>query len=293
MNWNDVRFVLSVARTGNLVGAARQLGVHHATVARRIAAIEQDLKVRLFDRMEGKYVPTAVCDSVLMHCAELEEAALAVKSAVIESVDSLSGEIRVTTTSFLAAYLMQHVAEFRTRYPDVEVEITVDSRDYDITRREADMALRCGLPRVGRATVRKMATMAFAVFGHADQFSANADRAELEDLRWVCLDDAWEYLPEARWLRSNYPRARRVLRTNDIQCLHSAIRNGNGIGVLPCFMADPDDELVRLSGPEPVTSNDLFLLVHQDLRNNSRIVAFVDWLNSTFGLHKALFTGLP
>lgn len=289
MNWNDARIVLSVARAGSLVGAARELGIHHTTVARRLAVCESDLDVRLFDRLDGGYIPTAIGETVLVHCLRLEEAARAVETVAAEGLNTLRGTIRATTTSFLGAYLTQHVTDFRLQYPDIEIEIIIDSRDYDITRREADVALRCGMPRVGRANVRKMATMAFAVYGRAECFGDDA--ARLEELPWVCLDDTWEYLPEARWLRLNYPHARRVMRTNDVQCLHSAVRGGSGVGVLPCFMGTPDKDLVRLSGPQPVTSNDIYLLVHQDLAKNARIVAFVDWLKNSFGRHRNLFSG--
>jgi DNA-binding transcriptional LysR family regulator len=146
-DWDDLRFFLAVALSGSLSGAARSLGVSHSTIFRRIGNFEQQLGVRLFDRLPEGYVLTAVGEEMRDSVTRIEDEIAALSLKVAGQDQRPRGTIRITTTDLLAAgVLPRHVAAFRTEQPGIEIEVVVADSLLDLTRREADVALRIGNP---------------------------------------------------------------------------------------------------------------------------------------------------
>jgi DNA-binding transcriptional LysR family regulator len=293
MNWEDIRFFLAIQRGRTLSAAARQLGVNQTTVARRLAALERDLGTRLFDRVDRNHVATSAGESLLAHAERVEEEALALEHAVNDGNSALSGAVRLTAVpSFVVNFLLPCLGQFRRRYPDILLELIDASGNLSLTQREADIAIRLARPDAGgtRVLVRKMADMGYAVYGAKSLLNGRSS-LELTHLPWVIYDDSFAHLPEAQWFVRNIKGVEPVLRTNDDVALDAAVRQGLGVGVLACYMADHDKAFVRLSGPSPLFSREIWLLVHRELRRVARVQALVDWLSETLAAKRAILSG--
>src|SRR5258706_11350848 len=157
--WDDLRYLLAIARNRSLAGAARALAVNHSTVFRRLNAFERELGVRLFERLPEGYVPTVEGEEIRRQAEAIEASMHALERTVAGRDYRLSGEIRMTTAPSLASdYVAGYLAEFRQRYPEIRVEIAVGDHDFDLARREADIALRATLRLPEFLVGRRVAT---------------------------------------------------------------------------------------------------------------------------------------
>lgn len=285
-DWNDLRIFLAVAREGSLSGAARVLGVTHSTVFRRIGGFEDRLGVRLFDRMPGGYALTTAGERMRESVLRIEEEIAALARQVTGQDQRPRGLIRITTTDMLAVgVLPRHLAAFRAEWPEIEVEVIVADHVLDLTRREADLALRLGNPGQEALVGRRVGRLAFAVYRAAGR-DATGDPGEAD---WIGYGAAHGALGRvvARW----WPDARQVMRTNAINAAHAAARAGVGLAALPCALADCDPGLVRTADFPEDFALDLWLLTHEDLRHTARIRLFLDFMATALAAGADLLEG--
>ena len=169
-DWNDARLVLAVSRTGSLTAAAKVLRVDHSTVFRRLTALEARLGLHLFERGPGgAYRPTTAGVRAALAAERMEDEALGMARDLAGQDRRLTGRLRVTCSETLAYRLLtRHIARFRAVQPGIVVELVVDSRVLNLSRREADVALRVARPREGDLWGRKLADVAWTAYGAAD-----------------------------------------------------------------------------------------------------------------------------
>ena len=285
-DWDDLRLFLAVARAGSLSGAARVLGVTHSTVFRRIGAFETRLRVRLFDRLPGGYALTAAGEDMREAVLRIEEEIAALALKVTGQDQRPSGTIRLTTTDMLAVgVLPRHLAAFRADWPEIELEVVVADHVLDLTRREADVALRIGNPGQEVLVGRRAGRLAFAVYAARGR-PVTADPAAAD---WIGYGTA--HGPLSRALARWWPEARHVMRTNSINAAHAATRAGVGIAALPCAIADCDPGLTRTTSIPEDFSLDLWLLTHEDLRHTARIRIFMDFMAAALARDSDLLEG--
>lgn len=283
-DWNDLRLFLAVARAGTLSGAARALGVTHSTVFRRIGAFEERLGVRLFDRLPTGYVLTAPGEEMRDSVARIEEEIDALALKVTGQDQRLSGTIRITATDMLAiGVLPSHLAAFRAKWPGIELEVIVSDTVLDLTRREADVALRVGNPAQETLVGRRVGRLAFAVYAQA---GTKADAAHGD---WIGFGSS--HGPLSRNLVRWWPGMRQVYRTNSIVAAVAAAKAGIGLAALPCVIADRDAGLARVVPFPEDFGLDLWLLTHEDLRNTARIRALLDFLGASLSADADLLEG--
>ena len=143
LDWTDLRYFAAVSRTGGLARAARELGVNHSTVFRRINALETDLGVRLFERAGGRYVLTTAGEEMMATAASVEEQITALDRRISGRDYRLSGTIRVTTTDTIGLWFVQpYLFQFHQHYPGIQVELIISSEFFSLSKREADIAIR-------------------------------------------------------------------------------------------------------------------------------------------------------
>src|SRR5687768_15286911 len=165
-SWDDLRYLLAIGREGSLNGAARRLGVNHSTVFRRLNGSEARLGVRLFERHPEGYAPTAAGEEVLRHAQRIEESIDAIGRTAAGRDVQLSGSIRLTTASNLAVdYVAGYVPQWLERYPEIRIEIAVGDRDFDLARREADVALRATTAPPEYLVGRRVCEISWWVYG--------------------------------------------------------------------------------------------------------------------------------
>jgi molybdate transport repressor ModE-like protein len=174
-DWNEPRLVLAIHRAGSLTGAAKALGIDHSTAFRRLNAVEGQLGVRLFERLPGgAYEATAAGERMAAAAERMEDETLALDRDIAGRDRRLAGRLRVTSSETLAyRELTRHLAAFRKEHPGIVVELAIDNRVLSLSRREADIALRPIRPKEGDLWGRKLADVAWAVYGAKDRVAAN------------------------------------------------------------------------------------------------------------------------
>ena len=175
-NWDDLRFFLAVARAGTLSGAARSLGVTHSTVFRRLGTFEERLGVRLFERLPDGYALTGAGEAMQETAIRIDEEIIALSRQVTGQDQRLSGLIRITAIDMLATGLLpRHLAAFHAAQPGIELEVIVSDTPLDLTRREADVALRIGNTPQETLVGRRVGRLAFGAYASAERAAQGID----------------------------------------------------------------------------------------------------------------------
>jgi len=279
LDWNDLRTVLAVARAGSLAGAARSLELRHSTVFRRIEQAEARLGARLFERARSGWSPNAQGDAVARAAAEMESAALGAERAISGADERLEGTIRIATSELLAGYLLLPLLKrFLTEHPGIEIECDVANRNVDLTRREADMALRATTQPPELLVGRRVAVMRYAVYASKEVLGRRRGTPVLAELPWVGFDERIAHFQIAQWFRQALPEVRPRLRLDSMSALMRAAAAGIGAVLLPTFAGAQEPMLLRVTplveGPEM----GLWLLNHPDVRGNARVRALSTFL---------------
>lgn len=286
-NWDDLRVFLAVARTGSLSGAARSLGVNHSTVFRRIAGFEEELGVRLFERLPTGYALTPAGEETLCIVERIEADVATLDRTVIGQDLRLSGTVRLTAIDMLAFWLLPPaLLRFRAAYPGIEIDMVVGNETLNLSRRETDIALRIGNTPPETLVGRRVGRLDFAVYGSPDYCAEHPD-SDLTTHDWIGFDQAHAAL--VRRFEEFLPGVQPVIRSNSVACAVRLAKSGLGLAVLPCAIAGLKDDLVRIAEVPDIFGLDLWLLTHEDLRHTARIRAVLDFLATelTAALSKA------
>lgn len=292
--WDDLRLVKAIADAQGLAGAAERLGVNHSTVFRRLGQIEDALGVILFERHRTGYAPTVTGDELVAVAGRIDAdiAGFARKLAGRELTPA--GEVRVTTSDTLLIHLLTPMfAAFRRHCPDVRLDLVVGNQSLNLSRRDADVAIRATDHPPETLVGRRAARIAWALYGDARTFAESGalDSAGLQEGPWVGLGENLGSVRAARYLREHVPDEQIAYRVNTVLGLAEAVEAGIGIGHLPCFVADTRPGLVRLAGPAPDLADDLWLLTHPDLRQSPRVRVFLDFLAAEMARYRQLIEG--
>ncbi|MFC0227976.1 LysR family transcriptional regulator [Serratia aquatilis] len=281
MDWNDLRYFISVARTASLSGAAQALEVSPSTVARRIATLENSLGAHLFVRHATGYFLTDHGRDVLRQAEVIEESMLALAKRAAALDANTSGVVRLATAETLAVHLiMPALPRLLEQYPKLQLEIITGIGMADLQRYEADLALRLIRPQYGNLVIQKLGSMASAIYGSADYLNRHPAIAEdpLSGRAFIIWDKAYAHLPTAQWLEKQHYDHNPALVTTSVAAQYAAVRAGIGLAVLPCFIARADNTLVEVVPVEKVFSEELWLVTHTDLRASARIRAVATFL---------------
>jgi DNA-binding transcriptional LysR family regulator len=295
VEWSDLRYFAAVSRTGNLAGAARELGVNHSTVFRRINTLEADLGVKLFERLPGGYALTAAGEEMMATAVQVEDEINALDRRLSGRDYRLSGNIRVTTTDTIGLWFVQpHLYEFHQAHPGIQVELVISNELFSLSKREADIAIRPTQNPPEELVGRRISDIAWAVYGSRGYLKDKPKLRRFSDLarhRLVSGDDSLSQLAANRWLRKHAPDAEIGYRSNSLMTQLSAVRAGFGLAVLPCFLADSESGLARIFAPDVSLTSGLWLLTHRDLRDTARIRAFMDFMARSIRSQKSLLEG--
>jgi DNA-binding transcriptional LysR family regulator len=279
--WDDFRLVKVIAEAKGLTGAAERLGVNHSTVFRRLGQLEETLGVKLFERHRTGYALTAAGEEMTLLAERMEEDVATFARKLAGQAMSPAGELRVTTNDTLLAHLLTPLfARFTKACPDVRLDVVLSNLALNLSKRDADVAIRATDNPPETLVGRRVATIAWALYGRAQDFPepGGVDLVDLYDRPWVALGDNLAVLKVARYVRERVGPERIVYKVNTVLGLAEAVEAGIGIGPLPCFIADARPQLVRLSPPNPEFSTGLWLLTHPDLRQSARVRAFLDFM---------------
>jgi DNA-binding transcriptional LysR family regulator len=280
MDWDSVRMFLAVARAGRLSVAARKLGVEHTTVSRRVAALEHELAAPLFHRTAAGYLLTPVGENILATAETMERAATGIDIRAREATGKMAGRVRLAMApEFASHWLAPSLPAFRRQHPEIDLQILVGTRQRDLSRGEAELAVsprprQTGLvaSRIGPATLALYASRAFL----------DGKRLRIQDavtargLPLLVFTQQFHMLQNAAWFQSILAAGRIVLETNSTHTLLGAALASLGIAVLPRFVARREDELMSVS--QPVAEPEIWLVTHPDFRRDPKVRATADFL---------------
>ncbi len=283
--WEELQTFLAAARAGTLSGAAKLLDTSAATVLRRLRVLETSMTTSLFARSPRGYALTSAGADLFEHVQAMEAQVLAAQRRLGGRDQRLSGTIRVATVDdVVQAVLAPILAGFSQRHPALSMDLLVDSEYTDLARRTADVAIRAGLqPQAGDVIAKRVCTIGVALYASREYLRRQPMRPSLETLssdRIVRGDEARGHIPMEKLVDRHVDGAAIALRSNSMLARAAAVRDGLGIGMLPCFVADTERELVRLGDVLSDASAALWILVYPDMRRNARVRAFVDYTYS-------------
>lgn len=278
--WDDLRFVLAIARHGNLREAAATLGVNHSTIFRRLNAAEQVLGSKLFERLATGYRPTDSGQRLIEAAERMETEALALDRDLTGRDTRLTGTLRVTASETLAfGMLTAEIAHFRAAHPGIVVDLVVDNRVLDLSRREADVAFRATRPMHGDLFGRKLSDIRWCFYASRDYLAAGKMPRSLHDLekhQLIGWGEASNPTKAAAWLTKHMPTSMIGYRSGSFVNQMMAAKAGMGLALLPCYLGDADDALMRVLAPLTDLHTELWLVTHRSLKDTARIRSFME-----------------
>jgi DNA-binding transcriptional LysR family regulator len=286
-DWNDLRHFLAVARHGSTVAAAKALNVNQSTVHRRLDELEKRLGRQLVVRQATGYKLTELGHEIVIYAAQVEEAVQAFERRLAASDTELTGTIRVTCPEVLGLRLMrsQLIEKFHGRYPGLRVEMIVSDKYLDLAKGDADIAFRACVPMPTDPTLfgRKIAPSPWAVYAskaYIERHGAIVRSEEINSHAVIGYEASMREHPAARWLQSVAPDAKVAARGSGVPAVLTAVKSGVGLGALPATLGDNESDLVRIFGPIPNLPSDIYLLIHEDMKETPRVRSFFDFVIS-------------
>jgi len=272
LDWDLLPSFLAVARAGKLTLAARRLGVDHSTLSRRLTALEDTLGAKLFERQMAGYALTAQGEALLAQVEGIESAVLVLQSGVGQSDSQVSGTVRIgAPDGFGTAFLASVIGELMDAQPELRIELVAMPRSFSLSRREADIVVSLSRPDHGRLVSRKLTDYELGLYAApalAAQVSALEDLAALPFIAYI---DDLLYAPELDYVPLVSRQIEPRLRSANLMAQYQAALAGAGLVILPCFLVNGDQRLVRLLHQEVALVRSFWMTVHSDLRDLARI----------------------
>jgi DNA-binding transcriptional LysR family regulator len=283
--WDDVRFFLAVARAGSLSGAARALGVGHVTVGRRITLLEKRLGVTLVNRTPEGFATTSAGQAILRECMAMESAAMGLERVVAGRDSLVAGSVRVTTTEALAYQLVAPaIAALHETHPELRVDLITAVRSFDITRREADVAVRFARPSASELVCRKLGDVTFSLYASKHYLAKKGVPKQgqgLADFDLITFTGTPTAMSPA-FMGESLEGARISLRCDNALIQLRAAASKGGIAEAACFLGDSAPDLVRVWPDKAPTRRAVWLIMHQDMRRAARIRAVANAITEAF-----------
>ncbi|KKB10982.1 LysR family transcriptional regulator [Devosia geojensis] len=293
MNWDDARIFLAIARSGQILGASRALGLNHATVARRLDALEAALGARLLARTTHGSELTAEGERFLAHAERVESEMLAAGEAAGTQNAAVAGTVRVgAPDGFGVAFLAPRIGELIERHPGLVIELVPVPRTFSLSRREADIAVTLERPREGRLIARKLTDYTLGLYASRGYLARQGSPAALEDLaahRLVGYVEDLLYAASLDYTAEFLKAWRSSIAVSSAMGQTEAVRAGAGIGILHAFMARRDPDLVPVL-PQHTLTRSYWTVIHEDLRAIRRVALVSEFLAEIVARDRAIFS---
>ena len=271
-DWEDLRHFSAFISAGSLSAAAKQLGVDHATVARRIAALEAALNLKLVDRRPRAYVLTEEGRRVGLYAEQMTQSSFALEHFASAGQQQVEGEVVLAAPpALLGSIVARHLGELYQRYPQLRLKLVGSKSRASLARREADISIALARPTEP--------TLVASLLGYLDYrlYASAAFIRSASAPRYIGYDQSQAKSPQQQWLLAQTDHQPFVLQSNDLRIQAQAAAGGIGIACLPAFMAE--EHGLHATGDEDQTmSIEIWLAVHEDVRNTPRIKAVTDFL---------------
>lgn len=274
MNWDRIRIFLAIARHGQILGAARHLRLNHATVGRRLTALEDELGAKLFDRQTSGCTLTEAGEALLAAAERAESDFLRVGNAVAGTTQAIAGVVRIGAPDGLGNFfLARELGVLAAQHPDLVIQLVPLPRTFSLSRREADLVITLEPPRQDRLIVRKLTDYTLSVYASARHLATHGPITRREDLTgrlYITHIDDFVYSPALDYAEPLGRMMRRHFECGSVVGQMEAVRAGHGVGVLHDYAAADHPELLRVL-PELRFTRTYWLVSHPDTHKTRRV----------------------
>lgn len=279
IDWGHVQYFLAVAESGSIQRAAKRLLVNHSTVLRRIAALEQQLGSRLFDRLPGGYALTSAGNQLAEHLDGLTDVLEGAERQVRGLDTALRGAVRVTSSDVVVeGLLMPLLAQFRRRHPQVQVQLVMNYGFAALSKSEADVAVRGADEAPPHLIAQRVGHIDSVLCASPQYLQALPPDLPLDRHRWVIVDESLFSSMFNQWLRTNVAPERVALRVDSLVGVADAVAQGAGVGFVPRPLVAARPDLVQLGAPEAKLRRPIWVLMHPDVQHTARAQALYRFL---------------
>jgi DNA-binding transcriptional LysR family regulator len=291
IDWDDLRVFGSIVRGGSVRAAAKDLGIHHSTVARRLENLEERLGVHLFTRTPLGLRLTEEGHAVLGRTERVESEIDSLERRLHGQDQRLEGLIRVTLPDALGVgFLMDELGRFSALYPGIDLELLATYEPLDLGRREADMAIRITASPPDFLVGRNLGPFVVALYASPAYLQTHDPIGKPEACSWIGVGDGPGADAE-EWRDPAFASMPSRIRSRNVLLRIAAVRAGAGVSMLPCVLCDDDPSLVRVPGVDTVVCDPIWALTHPDLRGAARIRALMSFLAESFERHRGAMMG--
>lgn len=295
-DWNDLRYFITVARSGSTLAAAKVLGLSQSTVHRRLDELEKRLGQQLVTRHPTGYRLTELGEELRSYAERVEETVTDFERRASAWVKDVRGTVKVTCPEAVGSRLLASglIDKFNARYPALRVEFVMSDKNLDLAKGLADIAFRGVAPTDETLIGRKIADSPWAVYASKSYLKrhGNVKRAEDIDQHSIVLfDGKMRDHHSARWLLSIAPNARIAARASNLPAMLMAVKSGAGLAPMPVIVGENERDLVRVLEPVQDMATSFYLLMHRDMKLTPRVRVFFDFMIEELPRLRPLLTG--
>jgi len=292
MSWDDYRIFLEISKAGGLKKAAQLLGMHHSSCARRLNKLEENLGVRLFDRLPGGYTPTRSGQELARSMQIIRDEFDGIERGLTGKDLSLEGPVKLSLTHGLALnLLMSDIQSFMNNYQDIMLELNMTYRFSDLASREADVAIRHADDPPLSLAGRRVGQVYWCAYASKTYLEEHCPESAPEKCHWLGWGQPTKHLQWAGKKRFPSVPVRGNFYSDVLQL--AALEKHAGIASLPCYLADARPDILRIPGVEPEPREWIWVLAHQDMIGNARVKALIDHLSNAIEKKRPLLMGHP
>jgi DNA-binding transcriptional LysR family regulator len=282
IDWNDYLYFLKVAKSGSLKAAARNLGVNHSTVFRRINSLEEKLKVRLFERSRAGYVLTKAGEDIVERVRQVDDQMYSIQRSLVGKDITLSGDLKISTTDTIGFYwLPPFVKRFKERYPEIHIDLDIQTRYTNLTKREADIVIPAVNMQPDYMVGRKLSRIYFRLYAsrpYVDTYGIPKRVEDFPEHYFLAPNEALASISASKWLRRHVPGKRVAASSDKLSTLYKFAQQDLGIAPLPHYICENDDNMVEIMELPDDCHREVWILTHPDLRNTARIRTFMQFM---------------
>lgn len=292
-DWNDLRYFLAVAQAGTLTGAARRMGTDHATVSRRVGALERAIGAKLFDRSPHGYFPTLSGERLIAHAEAMESEAMAATSELGRPDIGIAGTIRINSLEgFGNVFLAPRVGRFAANHPRLRLELVMIQQIVALSKREGDVAVALAPPKENRFVTTRLTDYDLGLYAAPSYLASRPPidrRSDLESHAFIGYVDDLVFTRGLDYLDEVLPGLKAKLQSSSLLTQLVMTEQGQGICVLPCFMGRERSGLVPVLPNEVRMTRDYWLFTHGDLAETARVRAVTRFIQEQIALDPSWF----
>lgn len=282
LDWNHYQYFLKVAECGNLNSAARELGVNHSTVFRRINALESKLSVRLFERSRSGYTLTEAGEEIFKSVQQVEEQMYAIQRSLRGKDSTLSGNLKISTTDTIGYYwLPPYIKRFKKQYPEILIDLDIQTRYTNLTKREADIVIPAVNIQPDYMVGRRLAPIYFRLYAsktYVKKYGFPNNPDDFSKHQFLVPNEALANVSASKWLKKHVPDRCIVASSDKLSTLYKFAQQDLGITALPHYVGLSDPRMVEIMELPEYCHRHVWILTHPDLRNTARIKAFMQFM---------------